>query len=220
MATPVAARPLSIAESASLLGTCGRVVSLLALDEMWSDYLTAAQESRIDEIDFAGLVELSGLMHDGLGELAEIGPSASNLVNSQYDETLFAGLQRLKEQYGPAELFDWVLGDEVAGGSLRELFVSAWTEVLENIPDECEILEAKRDTLSNGDLCDPDFRFRFKCLLVVAGLGAGAVLAGAGTVATLGLGASVGLGALVVVGGTALAWKDSGCGKEVNPAAG
>ena len=218
MATPpVKARPLTIAESALLLGTCERVVSLLALDEMWTEYLTAARESRIAEIDFKGLSELAQQMIRGLQEIAQIGPRAAELVSSQYDETLFEGLERVREQYGPAELFDWLL-DGSAGASLRDVFVSAWTWVLNNTNEESNILQEKQGILSIGNLCDPDFRFRFRCMLVVAGIAATATLGAVGVVATVGVGAAVGLGAIATAGGTALAWKDSGCAKEVRPA--
>jgi len=39
------------------------------LDEVWTEYLTAAQESRVNDVDFAGLTELSALMLDDLVEL-------------------------------------------------------------------------------------------------------------------------------------------------------
>ncbi len=214
------ARPLTIAESAYLFQTCERVVSLLALDEMWSVYLTAAQESRVAEVDFSGLLGLSDRMLDGLGELVETGRRVADLVSSQSDEALIAGLQKLREQYGPAELFDWLLGDEFERTSLREVFLSAWNWILGNVHDEREILLIKREALSAGSPPDPDFRLRFKCILVVAGIGAGTALAAAGVVATLGVGAVVGLGVLAVAGGTAYAWKDSGCGGEVRPALG
>jgi hypothetical protein len=218
MATPpVRARPLSIAESTFLLKVCYHVADLLALDEIWTEYLTAAQESRVNDVDFAGLIELSALMLDDLVELEQIGPGVRNLLGSQYDETVYQGLLRLREQYGPAEIFDWLLGDAFAGSSPRDGFLSAWNDVLDEISDEKTILSAKRETLSSGDLCDPDLRFRFRCLLVVAGMGAGAVISGAGVVATLGLAATVGLGALAVAGSAALVWKDSGCGKELGP---
>jgi hypothetical protein len=217
---PAGARPLTVAESAYLLQTCERVVSLLALDEMWSVYLTAAQESRVAEVDFSGLLGLSERMLNGLGELVETGPRAADLVSSQSDEALIVGLQRLRDQYGPAELFDWLLGDEFAGTSLREVFLSAWNWLLGNVDDEREILLNKREALSAGSPPDPDFRFRFKCFLVVAGIGAGAALAAAGAVATFGIGGAVGLGVLTAAGGTAGAWKASGCGGEVRPALG
>lgn len=83
MATPpVRARPLSIAQTASLLRACDRVVSLLALDEMWTEYLTAAHESRIDTIDFTGLVQLSELMIDGLHGIEQTGPNVIDLLLS------------------------------------------------------------------------------------------------------------------------------------------
>jgi hypothetical protein len=63
------AKPLTLTESAYLLQACERVVGLLALDEMWSVYLTAAQESQVMKVDFPGLLELSRRMLDGLGEL-------------------------------------------------------------------------------------------------------------------------------------------------------
>jgi hypothetical protein len=217
---PASARPLTIGESTYLLQVSERVVSLLALDEMWSVYLTAAQQSRVAEVNFAGLSELSGLMLRGLNELAETGPRAADLVNSQSDEALIAGLQRLRDQYGPAELFDWLLDQVVAGTSLREVFLSAWNWILSNVDEEREILQTKRETLVADSLPDPDFRFRFKCFLVVAGIAAGTALAAAGTVATLGVAPVVGLGVLAVAGGTALAWKDTGCGGEVRPATG
>jgi hypothetical protein len=182
--------------------------------------LDSPQQSRAAEGDFTGLLELSDRMYTGLGELTDIGPRAADLVSSQSDEALIAGLQRLRDQYGPAELFDWLL-EQVAGGtSLREVFLSAWNWILGNVDDEREILLTKRQTLMADSLPDPDFRFRFKCFLVVAGIGAGTALAAAGTVATLGVGAVVGLGVLAVAGGTALAWKDTGCGGEVRPATG
>jgi hypothetical protein len=212
------ARPMTIAESAYLLQTCERVVSLLALDEMWSVYLTAAQESRVAEVDFSGLLGLSERMLDGLGELVETGPGAAYFVNSQSDEALIAGLQRLRDQYGPAELFDWLLGDEFARTSLREVFLSAWNWIRDNVDDERDNLQGKRDILSTGNLCDPDFRLRFRCILVVAGIGATTALAAAGVVATLGVAAVVGLGVVAAAGGTALAWEGSGCGGEVRPA--
>jgi hypothetical protein len=171
------ARPLTIAESADLLQTCDRVVSLLTLDEMWSVYLTAAQGSRVAEVDFSGLLELSKRMLDGLSELVETGPRAAELVGSQSDEALIAGLQRLRVQYGPAELFDSLLDNESARTSLREVLLSAWHWILDNVDDERDILRRKRELLSTGNPCDPDFRLRFKCILVVAGLGAGAALA-------------------------------------------
>jgi hypothetical protein len=218
MATPpVRARPLSIAQTASLLRACDRVVSLLALDEMWTEYLTAAQESRIDTIDFTGLIQLSELMIDGLHEIQQIGPSVVDLLASQYDETVSEGLQRLREQYGPAELFNWLNGDALLGGPSRKIFTSAWIDILQEISEEESILQIKRAALLSHDLCDPDLRFRFRCLLVLAGMGAGAVISGAGVVATLGLGATVGLGALAVAGSAALVWNDSGCGNEVGP---
>jgi hypothetical protein len=217
---PAGAKPLTITESAYLLQASERVVSLLALDEMWSVYLTAAQESQVAEVDFSGLLGLSERMLDGLDELVETGPGAAYFVNSQSDEALVAGLQKLKDQYGPAELFDWLLGDEFAGTSLREVFLSAWNWIRDNADDESGILRSKREILSTGNLCDPDFRLRFKCILVVAGLGAATALAAAGVVATLGVGAVVGLGVVATAGGTALAWKDSGCGGEVRPALG
>jgi hypothetical protein len=184
---------------------------------MWTEYLTAAQESRVEVIDFAGLIQLSELMSQGLHDIRQIGPSVTDLLASQYEETVSEGLQRLREQHGPAELFDWLNGDARVGRPLREVFVSAWIDILQGISEEEEILQTKRDTLLGSDLCDPDLRFRFRCLLVLAGMGAGAVISGAGVVATLGLGATVGLGALAVAGSAALVWKDSGCGKEVGP---
>jgi len=129
-------------------------------------------------------------------------------------------LDRLRDQYGPAELFDWLLGDESARTSLREVFLSAWNWIGDNVADERDILQGKREILSTGNLCDPDLRLRFKCILVVAGIGAATVLAAAGVVATLGIGATVGLGVVATAGATALAWKDSGCGGEVRPALG
>lgn len=215
---PASARPLTIGESTYLLQTCNTVVSLLTLDEMWSVYLTAARGDQVAEADFSGLLELSDRMHNGLGELVGIGHHAADLVSSQSDEALTAGLQRLRDQYGPAELFDWLLDQVAAGTSLREVFLSAWNWILSNVDDERENLLTKRQTLAAYSLPDPDFRFRFKCFLVVAGIGAGTALAAAGTVATLGVGAVVGLGVLAVAGGTALAWKDTGCGGEVRRA--
>lgn len=213
-------RPLTIAESAYLLQICERVVSLLALDEMWGVYLTAAQESRVAKADFSGLLELSERMLDGLGELVGTGPRAADFVSSQSDEALIEGLHRLRDQYGPAELFDWLLGDEFSGTSLREVFLSAWNWIRDNLDEERNILRGKQEILSKGNLCDPDFRLRFKCILVIAGLGAATALAAAGVVATLGIGATVGLGVVATAGGTALAWKDSGCGGEVRPVLG
>jgi hypothetical protein len=217
---PAGGRPLTIGESTYLLEAGERVVSLLALDEMWSVYLTAAQQSPVAEVDFDGLSELSGFMLYGLGQLEEAGPRAAELVTSQSGEALVAGLERLREQYGPAELLDWLEDEVVAGTSLREIFLSAWNWILNNVVEERKILEAKREALAAGNLPDPDFRFRFKCFLVVAGIGAGTALAAAGTVATLGVLPVVGLGVLAVAGGTALAWKDTGCGGEVRPATG
>ncbi len=214
----LSARPLTIGESTDLLQACERVVSLLALDETWSVYLTAAQQSRVAEVDFSGLLVLSDRMYTGLGELANIGPRAAELVSSQSDEALIAGLQRLREQYGPAELFDWLFDQVAAGTSLREVFLSAWNWILSNVDDEREILLTKRQTLAADSLPDPDFRFRLKCFLVVAGIAAGTALAAAGTVATLGVAPVVGLGVLALAGGTAYAWKDTGCGGEVRPA--
>jgi hypothetical protein len=217
---PASARPLTIVESTVLLDACRLVVSLLALDETWSVYLTAAQQSQVAEFDFFGLLELSGVMLHGLDELSQTGPRAADLVGSQSDEALIAGLQRLRDQYGPAELFDWLIDQVAEGTSLREIFLSAWNWILSNVHEEREILLAKREVLAADSLPDPDFRFRFKCFLVVAGIGAGIALAAAGTVATLGVGASVGLGVLAAAGGTAMAWKDTGCGGEVRPATG
>jgi hypothetical protein len=214
---PAGARPLTIVESTVLLQACERVVSLLALDETWSVYLTAAQQSRVAEVDFVGLEELAGVMLNGLDELAQTGPRAADLVGSQSGEALVEGLQRLREHYGPAELFDWLFDQMAAGNSLREIFLSAWDWILGNLDEERGILLTKREALTAGSLTDPDFRFRFKCFLVVAGIGAGTALAAAGTVATLGVGAVVGLGVLAAAGGTALAWKDTGCGGEVRP---
>lgn len=213
------ARPLTIEESADLLQTSERVVSLLALDELWSVSLTAAQGSRAVEVDFSGLLRLSERMLDGLSEIAEALPRAADLVSSQSERTLGVGLQRLSDQYGPTELFDWLLGGESTktSSSLREVFLSAWNWIGDNIAEEQDILRSKQGTLETGNLPDPDLRLRFKCILVVAGLGAATVLAAAGVVATLGIGVTVGLGALAVAGGTALAWDDSGCGK-VRPA--
>jgi hypothetical protein len=211
------ARPLTIEESTYLLQASERVVSLLALDELWSVSLTAAQGSRDAEVDFSGLIGLSERMLDGLSDLAETLPRATDLMSSQPDEALMTGLQRISDQYGPTELFDWLLGHEAARTSLREVFLPAWTWIGDNVAEELEILRGKREILETGNLCDPDFRLRFKCILVVAGLGAATVLAAAGVVATLGIGVTVGLGVLAVAGGTALAWDDSGCGK-VRPA--
>jgi hypothetical protein len=168
---PASARPLTIGESTYLLEASERVVRLLALDEMWSVYLTAAQQSWIAEVDFAGLSELSGRMLDGPYGLAETGPRAAELVSSQSDQALIAGLQRLRDQYGSAELFDWLLDQAVAGNSLREVFLSAWNWILSNLDDERGILQNKRVILDAASLPDPDFRFRFKCFLVVAGIG-------------------------------------------------
>lgn len=211
-------RPLTIEESAYLLQTGEHVVSLLALDELWSVSLTAAQGSRAVEVDFSGLLGLSDRMLYGLSELAETLPRAADLMSSQSGRDLRVGLQRLRNQYGPTGLFDWLLGDgESKGTSLQEVFLSAWNWIGDNIAEEQGILRDKRETLEAGNLCDPDFRLRFKCILVVAGLGAATVLAAPGVVATLGIGLTVGLGALAVAGGIALAWDDSGCGK-VRPA--
>jgi hypothetical protein len=102
---------------------------------------------------------------------------------------------------------------------LQDVFLSAWNWIRDNIAEEQDILRSKRGTLETGNLPNPDLRLRFKCILVVAGLGAATVLAAAGVVATLGIGVTVGLGVLAVAGGTALAWDDSGCGK-VRPAHG
>jgi hypothetical protein len=212
-------RPLTIEESADLLQTSERVVSLLALDELWSVSLTAAQGSRAVEVDLSGLLRLSERMLDGLSEIAEALPRAAELVSSQPERTFRVGLRRLSDQYGSTELFDWLLADESAKNSpsLREVFVSAWNWIGDNIVEEQNILRSKQATLAAGNLPDPDLRLRFKCILVVAGLGAGTVLAAAGVVATLGIGVTVGLGVLAVAGGTALAWDNTGCGK-VRPA--
>jgi len=217
--TSAGARPLTIEESAFLLQASERVVSLLALDELWSVSLTAAQGSREADVDFPGLLGLSERMSDGLRELEETLPRAAELVNSQSDEALVAGLQRLHDEYGPTELFDWLLGDKPAGTSLLDVFQSAYSWIQNNIAHERSILWDKQALLRGGTPCDPDFRLRFKCVLVVAGLGAVAALAAAGAVATLGVGLTVGIGVLAAAGGTALAWDDSGCGK-VRPAHG
>jgi hypothetical protein len=214
---PASARPLTIAESGDLLQACEYVVVLLALDEMWSVYLTAAQESRVAEVDFSGLLGLSERMLDGLGELVETGHRAAELVGSQSNDALIAGLQRLRDQYGPAELFDWLFQEVAEGTPLREVFLSAWNWTLGNVDDEREILLNKREALSKGSLPDPDLRFRFRCFVVIAGIGAGTALAAAGVVATLGVGAVVGLGVVAAAGGIAGAWKGN-CGGEVRPA--
>jgi hypothetical protein len=214
------ARPLTIAESTHLLDACESATNLLALDEMWTVYLTAARESRLAEVDFSGLLGLSERMLDGLGELVETGPRVADFVRSQSDEALIEGLQKLSDQYGRAELFDWLLGDEFEGISLQQFFLSAWDWIRNNVNDERYILRGKREILSTGILCDPDFRLNFKCILIVAGIEAGAALTAAGVVATLGIGATVGLGVVAAAGGTALAWKDSGCGGEVRPVLG
>lgn len=79
MTTGANARPLTVTESAFLQSTCSHVTNLLALDETWSVYLTGAREKRIAEVDFAGLVELSQLMLDGLAGLKERAPSVAGL---------------------------------------------------------------------------------------------------------------------------------------------
>jgi hypothetical protein len=218
---PPGYRPLTIEESIDLLQISERVVSLLSLDELWSVSLTAAQGSRSVEGDFSGLLKLSDAMLLDLRGIAVAQPLAAELVSSQPDWALRAGLQRLRDQYGPAGLFDWLLGDEPGPAStrLQDVFLSAWNWIRDNIAEEQGILQGKRGTLETGNLPDPDLRLRFKCILVVAGLGAATVLAAAGVVATLGIGVTVGLGVLAVAGGTALAWDDSGCGK-VRPAHG
>jgi hypothetical protein len=218
---PPGYRPLTIEESVNLLQISERVVSLLSLDELWSVSLTAAQGSRGVEGDFSGLLELSGTMLLDLSGIAAAQPIAAELVSSQPDWALRAGLQRLRDHYGPTGLFDWLLGDEPgpASTSLQDVFLSAWNWIRDNIAEEQDILRSKRGTLETGNLPNPDLRLRFKCILVVAGLGAATVLAAAGVVATLGIGVTVGLGVLAVAGGTALAWDDSGCGK-VRPAHG
>jgi hypothetical protein len=218
---PPGYRPLTIEESVDLLQISERVVSLLSLDELWSVSLTAAQGSRGVESDFSALLELSETMLQGLRGIAAAQPLAAELVSSQSDRALRAGLQRLRDQYGPTRLFDWLLGDEPGPAStrLQDVFLSAWNWIRDNIAEEQDILRSKRETLETGNLPDPDLRLRFKCILVVAGLGAATVLAAAGVVATLGIGVTVGLGVLAVAGGTALAWDDSGCGK-VRPAHG
>lgn len=218
---PSGYRPLTIEESVDLLQISERVVSLLSLDELWSVSLTAAQGSRGVEGDFPALLELSETMLQGLRGIAAAQPLAAELVSSQSDRALRAGLQRLRDQYGSTGLFDWLLGDEPGPAStrLQDVFLSAWNWIRDNIDEEQDILRSKRETLETGNLPDPDLRLRFKCILVVAGLGAATVLAAAGVVATLGIGVTVGLGVLAVAGGTALAWDDSGCGK-VRPAHG
>jgi hypothetical protein len=217
VSSPASTRQLTIAESTYLLQACERVVDLLALDEMWSVYLTAAQESRVAEVDFSGLLGLSERMLHGLGELVETGPRVVELVSSQSNEALVAGLQRLRDQCGPAELFDWLLEEVAEGTPLLQVFLSAWNWILGNVDDEREILLNKRKALSAGSLPNPDFRFRFKCFLVVAGIGAGTAIAAAGVVSTLGVGAVVGLGVVTAAGGIAAAWTDN-CGGEVRPA--
>jgi hypothetical protein len=212
-------RSLTLDETARLTTAASALGNLLALDEVWTVYLEAAREGAVDEIDFASLIDLAGTIEAILGFVGSIVEPSIETLAGQDDDAFRIGIERLTEQMGSTELGEWILGDGL-GSPLRDSFISAWRWIGDNLDDEVAVLRDKRELLSGGELCDPDLRFRFRCLVVIAGFGATAVLGGAGVVATLGLATTIGLGAVSVAGATALSWYQAGCGEDVHAALG
>jgi hypothetical protein len=192
-----AVAPLSITQNTILLAASSNITSLLGLDETWTVYLTSAQEGRIQEIDYRGLLDLSERMLAGLDELEQSVPRVRDVLGSQPDAVFDIGSHRIVEGLPGYELFGWLLS--LPSGELARLTRSAWRWIDEEVGEERSILEYKRNLLANGQRCDPDFRLRFKCVLALASAGIAGVAAGAGTVATLGVGAAIGLGVAAAV---------------------
>lgn len=187
-----AAAPLPVAQNTILLMASSNVTTLLALDEAWTVYLTSAQEGRIQEIDYRGLLDLSERMLAGLDELAQGTPTVREVLDSLPDFVFDVGFRRIAERFHGDELFGWLLS--LPSGELARLTRSAWQWIGQEVGQERSVLAYKQNLLANGQRCDPDFRLRFKCVLALAGAGVAGVAAGAGIVATLGAGAAIGIG--------------------------
>jgi hypothetical protein len=192
-----AVAPLSITQNTILLAASSNITSLLGLDEAWTVYLTSAQEGRIQEIDYRGLLDLSERMLAGLDELEQTAQRVRDVLGSQPDAVFDIGSQRIVEGLPGYEPFGWLIS--LPSSELARLTRSAWRWIDEEVGEERSILENKRNLLANGQRCDPDFRLRFKCVLALASAGIAGVAAGAGTVATLGVGAAIGLGVAAAV---------------------
>jgi hypothetical protein len=181
-------------QNTTLLTASSNVNELLALDEAWTAYLISAQQGQIEEIDYPGLLDLSERMLAGLNELAQAIPTIRNVLDPQPDFVFDAGFRRIVDVFQGYELPGWLLS--LPNGEPARLTRSAWQWIGQQVSEERSILEYKRNLLTHGERCDPDFRLNFKCTLAIAGVGIAGVVAAVGVVATHGAAAvAIGTGA-------------------------
>ncbi len=190
------------------------ILSLLEFDDLWTNYLDAANDGRIADPDFDTLDRLALRMDNGIQEVAEAVKALQGRFSVVHDDALSAGLNVLLEAEAmDPEFNDW-LRSQPEG--LEELFRTAAVRVGAEAGEEVRTLYGKRGRLKARELPDSDLRPMFRCALTIVGIGATATLAAAGAVATFGAGAAgiaaaAGLGASAGGWELSKAWSKSGC---------